>query len=565
MIHHRRSGALATLGLAATLLGPAAAAAGLPVIDGVRSVASINGAPLSLDEYLDALGAMHAGAEDAPRAVPQRDPMALLERLVQAELILQEARTIGLDALPEYQKPLERFREETLRAMLFERALGAPAPADPAAVGTLLREQTEECEVALALFAERAEAEAFAAQLLAEGADFGELAARLVADGRAKEYQAPRFVPRARLHATVAEALALLEPGQTSPPIELASGIGVLRLSAARVPDDPAARESAESEIAARQRSTAIRAYVDGLRAKRAKTDDALLASLDFDAAAQEFDKFLADERVLVRIEGGDPIRVQDLARLLKSRMYHGVEQAAQKGRLGRSKGTALEQLTSGRVLDAEARRKKLDSTDEFRARITEFEDATLFGLFMARVIEPSIEVTDAEILAYREAHAAEFMDPEMVRLESLTFAEPSAAQQALERLNAGADLRWTRENAAGQVAPNDVPEELRFDNRLLMLSILPAGVQEALTGAPSGSYRLYGEAPGRNHVLFVRDRVAPRPRADAQVRDEVRARVFADEREVALAEFSRKLRQASEVRLFVDSEALRTLAAGEH
>jgi hypothetical protein len=547
-----------------SLLGlTAAAGERLPRIDGVRAVASVNGEPLSLDEYMRELGEMHAGAEAAgPQSVPERDPMALLDRLVQAKLILAEARAIGLDELPEYEKPLERFRRDTLRAMLFESALGPVARPTAAEVDLVYRERVEEDEVELVLFADRTGALTFAARLAVDGAEFGALARQLVAEGSAKEYQAPRFVPRARVPPDVAAVLAGLEPGQTSEPIELASGVAVVRLSSTRVPEEPEVRSGVETELAQRQRSAAMRAYVEGLVAKRARIDHALLDSLDFDAAAAEFDKFLADTRVIVRIDGGEPLRVEQLARTVKSRMYHGIEQAAQKGRLDKTKGPALEQLVADRVLEAEARRKHLDRTPAFAERSAEFEQATLFGLFIARVIEPSIEVSEEEIRGYREAHLAELTEPEMVRVEALAFGDPEAARAALDRLDAGADLRWMRENAASQVDGASLPDELRFDGRLLLISSLAPGVRDALVGATPGSYRRYDEE-GRHLVLFLRDRIAPRPRTLEEVHDELRARLFAERRESALAEFTRKLREASEIRVFVDRDELRALAAG--
>jgi hypothetical protein len=526
-------------------------------------VASINGEPLSLDDYLDTLAEMHAEAEEAT-TVPERDPMALLDRLIRAELILQEARRIGLDELPEHRIPLERFRKDTLRGMLFDREVDRPPPPDPAVVDELLRERFEEFEVALALFADRDQADAFLALLAAPGADFGTVARTLVSDGRAREFQEPRFLPRPRVRPEVAQALALLEPGETSEPIELAGGFGVLRVTATRVPEDTETRAGVERDVLARDRTAAIRAYVERLTAKRARTDDTLVASLDFDASAEEFDTFLGDERVIVRVRGGEPVRVRDLARALKNRMYHGVEQAAQKGRLGRTTGAVLEQLTAERVIEAEARKLRLDTTAEFRARSSEFEDATLFGLFIARIIEPSIEVTDDEIGTYRESHLAEFTEPEMVRVDALTFTETAAAERAKERLDAGADLGWMRENAPGQAARDAHGGEIVFDGRPVLLLSLPASVRDALDGVPVGSYRRYDEAPGRHHVLLLRDRVAPRPRSFEEVRDEVRVRVFAEKREAALADYTTRLREASDVSVFVDRERLLALATGE-
>ena len=53
---------------------------------------------------------------------------------------------------------------------------------------------------------------------------------------------------------------------------------------------------------------------------------------------------------------------------------------------------------------------------------------------------------------AYYETHKAEFTTPEMIRLDVISFTQATAAEQALARLNAGADLGWMREHAEAQI-----------------------------------------------------------------------------------------------------------------
>src|SRR5512145_436645 len=86
----------------------------LPKVGGKPVLARINGEPLLLEEFERELAGLHSGASDnAPR--PLSKPSVLLERLINAKLVLQEARNIGLDALPEVQRAQKTFEENTLR------------------------------------------------------------------------------------------------------------------------------------------------------------------------------------------------------------------------------------------------------------------------------------------------------------------------------------------------------------------------------------------------------------------------------------------------------------------
>src|SRR3972149_9744550 len=72
----------------------------------------------TLEEFERSLAGIHTGtADNTRRSLPH--PSQLLERLINAKLILQEARNIGIDELPEGQRAEKAFEEETLRGMLY--------------------------------------------------------------------------------------------------------------------------------------------------------------------------------------------------------------------------------------------------------------------------------------------------------------------------------------------------------------------------------------------------------------------------------------------------------------
>jgi hypothetical protein len=541
------------LGLAALLLtAPARGGTDSPVL------ARVNGEPIALDRFLVALDELHAdAAKDG--AVPQKDPTELLQRLVDVELILQEARAIGLDDLPDYDKAIDAFRKDTLRGALLERIAAQAPRGDPKEVERVYRERAAEVEISSVEFAKLEHAQAFF-EALRRGDDFAFTARTLVEQQRARNQVDHGWFRLRDMLPEVVQALAPLAVDGFAAPVPLTGGFAVMKRHGSRVADDPELRKAVERELDGAAGSRALLAHVESLRARYLTTDEQVLSSLDFDANPERFDAFLEDERVVVQVKHGEPVRVRDIARTLETRMFHGIEQAAKGQRLNKTVPNVIEELTTERILQLEAQRLGLDRDPRLLAEIEEYERAILFGLFVRKAIDPSVEVRPAEIQTYYDAHVAEYTSPEMARLDTLAFADAEAARRALEHLRAGADLGWMRENAEDQ-APAEAPAELRFDrHRLVQLDSLPAALVDALAGAAAGDFRLWSESEGRHLVLALIERVPPKAQPLAEVRESIARSVFADKREAVVKEWKAKLRAASEVEILVDAARLRSL-----
>jgi hypothetical protein len=127
------------------------APANLPIIDGKPALASINGEPLTLEEFERALVEIHGGmADNTRRSMPR--PSQLLDRLINAKLVLQEARNIGLDELPEVRSAEKAFEEDALRGMLYGYQVRNILKPDPKEVEKRYRVAVKEVKVASVLF-----------------------------------------------------------------------------------------------------------------------------------------------------------------------------------------------------------------------------------------------------------------------------------------------------------------------------------------------------------------------------------------------------------------------------
>ncbi|MDW7712628.1 MAG: hypothetical protein SCH98_19355, partial [Deferrisomatales bacterium] len=127
-------------------------------------LAEVGGEPITLDELWRTLRpAPEAGGERddlVGAAARAREPMKLLERLIDIRLVVREAHEIGLHELPEVREYVEAFGRRTLREHLAEHRLRS-VEADEAVVERLYREATREWRLRGVVFPEEADARAF--------------------------------------------------------------------------------------------------------------------------------------------------------------------------------------------------------------------------------------------------------------------------------------------------------------------------------------------------------------------------------------------------------------------
>lgn len=554
--------ALATLAALSALAAGQFQAAARAAVRGGEVLARVNGEAITAEDFLRELGSIHEGGspEEAPRGRP--DTQALLDRLITARLVAQEARNIGLDELPEFRREMDSFRLETLERLLLERQVRGVREADAGSVER--RRRTIVGEARLASVRVRDEATARqAGDRIRSGAPFDAVASELLAAGEATVSGPDGRVRLSELPPEVAEVVAGLEPGQTSPPIAVEGGFLLVHLLELHAPEDEASRDRATQEALAAQRLEAIGRYTDDLERRYAKVNRELFDALDFEGKEPGLEALERDERVLVEIEGGSPITVADLARSLSRRFFHGAARAAEQGRLNRAKAAALHDLIVRRTTVAEALRLGLDRSDAFKTAVADHERAVLFGTFVRKVIAPEARLDEEDVRRFFAEHAADYAVAERVRLDAVAFAGREEAEQALAKLQAGADFEWTRQNAPGRLdgTAGEPSPELR--GALVGIADLPEEIRKSLVGARAGDFRIYSAPAGPHYVLRVREMVPRSVPAFEDVREEVARRATGERMKVLLDEWTRKLRAASKIELRATAARLRRLAEG--
>jgi parvulin-like peptidyl-prolyl isomerase len=524
--------------------GTFAAEPDLPVIKGKKVVATVNGEPITLDEFNKELASLNPEEKD-----DKKKQSKLLRRLINTLLILQEARKTGIGELPEIRKRVEVFSRVTLREELMERHVRNIKP-DTKEVDKLYRELVKEWKMSSALFEQESLARSF--EKAAKGGEaFEKTLKHFVSDKKAKEIEVGKYFKNKELIPEIATAVGKMKIGEISPVIPLKNGFVVLKLEGLRYPENEEAKAVAKAEALGRKQGEALRKYNETLKKKYVTVNQKVLDSISYDVKEPEFQKLLKDKRILAEIKGERPITVGDLTEALRQQLYHGVERALESKRLDKKKVPTLEDILYKRLFQKEALRLGMDKTESYKSKVKEHEDSYVFGAYVQKAVVPEIKLKEEEIKSYYDRHIKEFTYPAMMKIVGLVFAKREGAEKAIINLRKGTDFQWVKANAEGQL---DINTEgvINFEGRHLMVKELSDDIQKAVSGSRSGDFRLYESPKGHSYVLLIEDVVPSKPKPYTEAKEEISKRVFNEKLLKALENLADKLRALSDVKIYL-------------
>jgi parvulin-like peptidyl-prolyl isomerase len=516
----------------------------------------VNGEPITLEEVRRQIGSLHEGIAEPSAPVHRPDPSALLQRIINVKLIVQEARRIGLDQLPEVKTKMETLRMGLTKSVLVQEQVRDIVAADPAEIDKRYRDNAREVKIDSLLFGKESDAQALVDKVRA-GGDFKSLSATMIQAGKAKGGEGERTMKAAELLPEITQAVLAMQPGAVSAPIHLPEGFTVIKLFAVRYPENAALREQSAQEALEIKKQRRLDQYLNSLRKQYTQIDRAVLDGLDFQSPQPGLAKLRKDARVVAQVKGARPITVADLTAEVEKTFYHGVQGAIERKRINAEVPHILDRVLLERVTLLEAKRLKIEQSPAFRGNWQQRTDSLLFDSFVKKVVNPSVKPQPAALKAYYEAHLHEYTAPEMMRLENLAFPRKEDATAALEKLRKGADLKWMRANTRG-LASAETPRSLPdLKGELLVTATLPEDVRKTLAGAAPGEFRFYSDPKGPFQVLAVREVVPAKPQPFDAVKSDVAAKVADQQRKEAVEDWAAKLRKASKIDVFAQGAGL--------
>jgi parvulin-like peptidyl-prolyl isomerase len=531
------------------LIGTAASASDpkLPVIKGKKTVAMVGGEPITWDELEQELAPPEGGVDK--KKPTKEETSQTLDRLINATLIVQEARRMGIDQLPELRKEMDAFERVTLREELIERHVKT-VRADEKEVEKIFKELVKEWKIKSIVFEKEENAKKMQ-DALTSGKGFDETQKKFLADKTGKGSEEGKYLRARDLFPEIVDVVSKMKVGAISPIIPMKSGFVILRLDDIRFPENPGAKDQARREALETQQIKSLRAYEKMLREKYTRVRRDVLDRIDFESKEPGFEKLLNDKRVVVEVKGEAPITVGDLAQSIRQQLYHGVDRAVESKKLNSRKDETLDDIVHRRVFRKEALRLGLDKTQSYKNKVKEKEHSLIFSTFVQKVVAPDIKLNEEELKAYHNDHTKEFNTPEMMRVRGLVFSERQDAEETLEKLRKGSDFRWLQANTERQVDKN-TQGFLDFDGKLITVRDLPGGVQKAITGARAGDFRLYASPQGHFYALSVQEVVPSKPQPYNEVRESIAKKVYDDKLKKTFEQYATKLRTLSEVKIYL-------------
>ncbi|HUJ90585.1 MAG TPA: peptidyl-prolyl cis-trans isomerase [Syntrophorhabdales bacterium] len=526
----------------------------LPLVRREKTVALVNGEPVTVSDLESALALRHEATKGAK--VSKKDTLELLQRLIDSRLAVQEARKIGLDQLSETRTMVDAYAKTALREQLMDRQVGKLAVPEKEAE-RLYKEAIREWKLVPVMFAKEDDAKKMLERLKA-GEKFVDLAKSVVAEGTAKGGDQGQYVKVNAVNPEIAAVVSKMAPGSVSPiiPIKPAgsakpAGYALVELEDIRQVDSVAEKEAARREALKNAKVEALNQYNQSLIKRYVVVHRAVLDHLDFEAKEPGFEKLLKDDRVLADIKGENPITVADLADQLRHKLFHGVEQAAENKKLNEEMVPAFDEMLYKRLFRKEALRLGLDKTAAYTRKVKEYENSLVFGSFVQKVLAPDVKLTEKDLQVYYEEHLRDYTFPEMMKILGIAFQKRADAEGAVTKLRNGTDFQWLVENAEGQADKNS-KDLLVFDGKLVTTPDLPEGVRKVVSGSKAGDLRVYASPEGYFYALSIQEVVPSRPKPYEEAREEIAKKIFNERLEQAMHGYIAKLRAAADIKIFL-------------
>jgi hypothetical protein len=525
-------------------------------------VAVVDEEPITFRDLTKRISSIHAGRAEQATST-KKDYASLLERVITTRLIVEEARNIGFDELSEIEDQIDQFSTKMLLSSLMRPQLESVEP-DPAEVEALYKQMSREALLAALKFKREEDALAFQEEYESSG-DFDQLARRFIESGRAEgKIDGQQYMKFKDLLPRIAEATFEMDPGSLSSIFTTPEGLLLFYLYDFRPYEDTALKVEARQALLEPLQREKAGQYIDLLIDEYSTIDRRLLEGVDFEKQTTgvlwareeqpvDFQVLLADERVLATVHGDEPftVTVGDVAAEVEKRHFHGVEHSAEKKKLNQEKWPVLRDIlfkTIGRMVAIDQGK---DQTEEYVDALGEFTSALLFDTFVKKVVAPDVEISEEEARDYYAAHLDEFSSPTMFRMDGLVFHDMSDAKSALKKLRRGADLKWVSANSPGQI-DKEKEKTFVFDNALLSLTALPEELQKAAEGARQGDSLFYSSPDDFHHVITIEKVFPAEPKPYGSVRQSIARIIFEEKVEALIEDWSGKLREVYETRIFV-------------
>ena len=506
-------------------------------------IATVNGQPIYIEDVEDRLDAAHSAVTEKQRDAYNID--RLLDRLINDELLAQEARAMGMEEEAPIPEQIENRRQSLALQRLEEVEIRDRIEITEDELRSMF--ETDYATVTLrTLTAHEKETSEDHLQRLNDGADFETLVAEESKDRYAARGGLMKDVARIDMPAELAVAAWKLEPGKITGPVRTSLGWSVIRVEGFGEAD-PEEFEELRGDLASqlRFRKGELRR---SLLARELR--ESLNVVVDYDAVDAIKAKRQQDGRLVPLIP--DPAKtiatIED--RTITAEQYGKAVRVRWKGIRNEeaaliTRRIVIDRLVRGEMMMAEALKRGYGDTPAVNRTLRAFEKQLVVRRYIKEVVRSKIEVTDAEMRTYYEEHLDEFRRAPRIHLGQITVADEELAERIAKMLREGADLAWlAREHSTDRL--KDTGGDRGWIEPKLGIDAFQDQLVEAQPGDVFGPAEL-----GEDFVIMLVDaREEQGHKTLEEVASSVRTAVFARNFQIYVADFLERLRDRSEIEL---------------
>ena len=456
-----------------------------------------------------------------------------LERLIDRRLFIQEGRAMNVEDIPDVKADLDRYEAgEITRAFMKDQVDAKVTVTDEemkAAFGLL----SERIDVRQIVVPTRVDAEQVA-YLLKWGGDFESLAReRSVSPSAAR---GGMIILRWGADEEREKAVAPLKEGETSGIFQSLEGWEIDRVER-RAPYQMMGMDKAQGFIRAtmekRRRVAVEEALRTSLRAKYEARFDVCAATLDALKAAATKD----DPTPCATWTGGK-LTASDLAKAVH---LDQLEKAPES--YARNRAAVVDELVDRELVKLEARAAGYPARPEIAAKVKRRQDDLVEAKLYADWVIKKVEVTDAEVKAYYDAHPADFKEEMKFELAQIVVEKPETAAEVeakvkdkvpFEELAAAYSLDKVNSDKGGYVG---VLTRTQLEKEFASVALLTEGQVSAPVQSPRGY-----------HIVKVLAVKPARQLTFDEAKDAVREKTLDEKRRAAQQRWVKKLRENSTI-----------------
>lgn len=513
-----------------------------------NALAYVNGEPVTVDQVEASFAESHQG--HSAFLAGQGAVRELLEKVIDKQLLLQEAKRVGMDTDPQVDHAVERLRSVRAAERFYRDKVTDQVTISDEAVAEAYKRIGDRFQARHILVATREAAENVLSRVKS-GADFGAVAVEVSQANTASKGGYLGVIRFGQLEPELEEKLWPLQSGEVSEPFETSEGWNLLyvveRKSAEELPPLEKVQPQLKGILTKRETKRLQDQLYSEIKSRwKPQVDETIVNRI---VAAKDKGELNTDAAIVTI--GDDKIT---LAQLLPRIDFDKMHKLA-TGVATRAVRNMLQTDILGILVRKEALAQGYGKKPEIEKEAETLRDKMATELLLDRVAFAKLDADDAEAEAYWKSHAARFTEPAAVKLSVIFTASEETASKILAQLHDGADFAVIARKMSEHRPSADLGGDLGWVNK----GRLQPEIEKVAFALKPGELGMASMEAGYM-IVRVDEKKPERLKPFPEIKDQAKELALQEKARETLKVWVTKLREASVIE--IDENAINKAAA---